>query len=201
MARLAADEALRLVAETVLQNLRTGDRAYRCDDTALVVLLPEQTPESARIAAKRIREAVAALAISHAGNPPWNILTLSAGIAAIGPEDHAQPSAYRASLGPCHGGPGSSQPPGRQSRRGERGRTGVARARNAAAGSELSSRPCRAHHHLWSRRMRNAPNTVIPTEARNEPFGFTRWVNFRAMRISRCPAPEREIPRRSQAMP
>jgi diguanylate cyclase (GGDEF)-like protein len=96
--RLAGDEALRLVAETVLQNLRTGDRAYRCDGAALVVLLPEQTPESARIAVDRIRESVAALAISHAGNPPWNVVTVSGGIAAIGPHDHARPSAYRSLL-------------------------------------------------------------------------------------------------------
>jgi len=80
--QLAADEALRVLAETVLQNLRSGDRAYRCESAEVVLLLPEQTLESARVAVERIRAALAALAIPHAGNPPWDILTLSAGIAA-----------------------------------------------------------------------------------------------------------------------
>jgi len=84
--QLAADEAIRLVADTVLQNLRTGDRAYRSDGSEVVLLLPEQTPESARIAAERIREALASLAIPHTGNPPWNVLTVSAGVAALGPD-------------------------------------------------------------------------------------------------------------------
>jgi diguanylate cyclase (GGDEF)-like protein len=92
--RLAADEALRLVADTVLQNLRTGDRAYRCDGTELVLLLPEQTPESARVAADRIREALTALAIPHTGNAPWNVLTVSAGVAALESSAGEQEPAY-----------------------------------------------------------------------------------------------------------
>jgi two-component system cell cycle response regulator len=92
--QLAADEAIRLVADTVLQNLRTGDRAYRADGSELILLLPEQTPESARIAAERIRDALAALAIPHTGNPPWNVLTVSAGIAALGANTGAEDSAY-----------------------------------------------------------------------------------------------------------
>ena len=81
--QLAGDEALRVVAETVARQLRTGDRAYRYAGDELVVLLPEQTTTSARIAAERIREAVDGLGLPHAGNPPWNLVTVSTGVAAF----------------------------------------------------------------------------------------------------------------------
>lgn len=55
--QLAGDEALRVVAQAVARQLRAGDRAYRYGGDELVVLLPEQTIESARIAVERIREA------------------------------------------------------------------------------------------------------------------------------------------------
>lgn len=82
--QLAGDEALRVVAQAVAQQLRTGDRAYRFGGDELMVLLPEQTTASARIAVERIREAVGRLALPHLGNPPWNLVTVSAGIAAFG---------------------------------------------------------------------------------------------------------------------
>lgn len=87
--QLAGDEALRVVAATIAHQLRTGDRAYRFGGDELVVLLPEQTPASARIAVERIREAVDALALQHLGNPPWNLLTVSAGVAAFRPNEQA----------------------------------------------------------------------------------------------------------------
>ena len=81
--QLAGDEVLRLVAQAVAQQLRNGDRAYRFGGDELVVLLPEQTTASARIAVERIREAVDRLGLPHLGNPPWNVVTVSAGIAAF----------------------------------------------------------------------------------------------------------------------
>jgi diguanylate cyclase (GGDEF)-like protein len=87
--QLAGDEALRVVAQAVSRQLRTGDRAYRYGGDELVVLLPEQTIESARIAVERIREAVDGLALPHLGNPPWNLVTVSAGIAAFGEDGGA----------------------------------------------------------------------------------------------------------------
>ena len=78
-----------MVAETVARQLRTGDRAYRYGGDELVVLLPEQTTDSARIAAERIREAIDGLGLPHAGNPPWNLVTVSAGVAAFQPEETA----------------------------------------------------------------------------------------------------------------
>lgn len=79
--RIAGDEALRVVAQTITQQLRTGDRAYRYGGDEFVVLLPEQTLASARTAVERIREAVDGLRLPHAGNPPWGHMTVSAGIA------------------------------------------------------------------------------------------------------------------------
>jgi diguanylate cyclase (GGDEF)-like protein len=87
--QLAGDEALRVVAETIARQLRTGDRAYRYSGDELVVLLPEQTTDSARVAAERIREAVDALALPHAGNPPWHLVTVSMGVAAFRDEETA----------------------------------------------------------------------------------------------------------------
>lgn len=87
--QLAGDEALRVVAGAVARQLRTGDRAYRYGGDELVVLLPEQTTDSARIAAERIREAVDSLHLPHAGNPPWHLLTVSAGVAAFRPDEAA----------------------------------------------------------------------------------------------------------------
>ena len=81
--QLAGDEVLRLVAETVARRLRTGDRAYRYGGDELVVLLPEQTTDSARIAADRIREAVEQLTLPHEGNPPTLVITVSVGVAAF----------------------------------------------------------------------------------------------------------------------
>jgi diguanylate cyclase (GGDEF)-like protein len=81
--QLAGDEALRLVAQTVARKLRTGDRAYRYGGDELVVLLPEQTTDSARIAADRIREAVEHLTLPHVGNPPSGVVTVSVGVAAF----------------------------------------------------------------------------------------------------------------------
>jgi diguanylate cyclase (GGDEF)-like protein len=82
--RIAGDEALRVVADTIARQLRTGDRAYRYGGDEFVVLLPEQSATSARTAVERIREAIDALHLPHAGNPPWNQMTVSAGIATFG---------------------------------------------------------------------------------------------------------------------
>jgi diguanylate cyclase (GGDEF)-like protein len=87
--QLAGDEALRVVAQVVARQLRTGDRAYRYGGDQLMVLLPEQTSESACVAGARIREAVEALGLPHHGNPPRNVVTVSAGIAAFQREESA----------------------------------------------------------------------------------------------------------------
>jgi len=94
--QIAGDEALRVVAGTIGRQLRTGDRAYRYGGDEFVVLLPEQSSGSARIAVERIREAIDALRLPHPGNPPWNLMTISAGIATFGADTS---STYDALLG------------------------------------------------------------------------------------------------------
>ncbi|MGE3272918.1 MAG: GGDEF domain-containing protein, partial [Chloroflexota bacterium] len=94
--QLAGDEALRLVSQTVSQQLRTGDRAYRYGGDELVVLLPEQSTDSARIAANRIREGIQQLAVPHPSNTPSGVLTVSVGVAAF---DGVKADSYNALLG------------------------------------------------------------------------------------------------------
>lgn len=78
---LARDEVLRLIAETLARQLRTGDRAYRYADDSIVVLLPEQDVQSALVAAERMRAAVEGLGVDHVANEPWRVFTVSVGVA------------------------------------------------------------------------------------------------------------------------
>ena len=94
--RIAGDEALRVVADTIARQLRTGDRAYRYGGDEFVVLLPEQSAASSRTAVERIRESIDALHLPHAGNPPWQQMTVSAGIATF---DADAATTYDALLG------------------------------------------------------------------------------------------------------
>ena len=50
----------------------------------LLVIMPEQTAETSVIAMERIRDAIERLAISHPGNPPHDVLTISIGLITVG---------------------------------------------------------------------------------------------------------------------
>src|SRR5690242_7963164 len=63
----AGDEVLRAVGQMLAAQCRTADRAYRYGGEEFLVLLPGQAPDGAAIALNRMREALAALAIPHAG--------------------------------------------------------------------------------------------------------------------------------------
>jgi len=80
---LAGDDVLRAVAGTIARQCRSGDTAYRYGGEEFVVVLPEQTPATARVLLERIREGIEALHIVHPTNPPSGILTVSAGVAAL----------------------------------------------------------------------------------------------------------------------
>jgi diguanylate cyclase (GGDEF)-like protein len=81
----AGDQALRAVATTIARELRGGDTVYRYGGEEFLLILPEQTLETARIAVERVRSAVERLAIPQPAAGPGGTLTLSAGIAAIDP--------------------------------------------------------------------------------------------------------------------
>lgn len=84
---LAGDEVLVSVADTVAEHCRSGDTAYRYGGEEFLILLPEQSPESATAAADRMRRAVEELAIPHEAKTPPGSLTISAGVAALLPAE------------------------------------------------------------------------------------------------------------------
>jgi diguanylate cyclase (GGDEF)-like protein len=80
LGHLSGDEALRAVAHALQQGIRSGDAVYRYGGEEFLVLLPEQTLETAMLAAERLRAAVEALAIPH---PAGGVVTVSAGVAGL----------------------------------------------------------------------------------------------------------------------
>ena len=90
---LAGDEVLIRVANTVAEHLRSGDTAYRYGGEEFLVVLPEQTLESARGVAERIRRAVEDLAIPHDAKDPPGVITVSAGVSSLETEDEKPVSA------------------------------------------------------------------------------------------------------------
>ena len=81
---LAGDELLRRVAETLRASLRESDTIYRYGGEEFLALLPAQDATSATIAAERLRDAVARLAVPH---PAGGLVAISAGVAALGPDE------------------------------------------------------------------------------------------------------------------
>jgi two-component system, cell cycle response regulator len=82
---IAGDEVLQKVSEAILQNFQTGDTFYRYGGEEFLIILPEQTLETARVAADRLRQAVERLAIPHEALKPGGVVTVSCGLAALLP--------------------------------------------------------------------------------------------------------------------
>jgi len=80
LGHLSGDETLRAVARALQQGIRSGDAVYRYGGEEFLVLLPEQTLDTAVLAAERLRAAVEALAIPH---PAGGVVTVSAGVAGL----------------------------------------------------------------------------------------------------------------------
>jgi diguanylate cyclase (GGDEF)-like protein len=74
------DDVLRIVAETLQREIRSGDAVYRYGGEEFLVLLPEQSIESAVLAAERLRVAVEQLRLPH---PAGGVVTVSAGVAGL----------------------------------------------------------------------------------------------------------------------
>lgn len=79
---LEGDRALQTVAAILTGTVRDTDSVYRYGGEELLIVLPEQTLDSATLVGERLRRAVMSAAIPHPHNPPHGILTLSIGIAA-----------------------------------------------------------------------------------------------------------------------
>jgi diguanylate cyclase (GGDEF)-like protein/PAS domain S-box-containing protein len=80
----AGDECLRLVASALAATVqRPGDFAARFGGEEFALVLPNTDAKGAKIIAERVREAVAALEIPHAGNPLGRVITISLGIATM----------------------------------------------------------------------------------------------------------------------
>jgi diguanylate cyclase (GGDEF)-like protein len=74
----AGDDVLRGVAGALRGSIRSGDTLYRYGGEEFLVLLPEQSLDSAELAAERLRAAVEALGLPR---PDGGIVTVSAGVA------------------------------------------------------------------------------------------------------------------------
>ncbi|MFN8634036.1 MAG: diguanylate cyclase [Chloroflexota bacterium] len=83
LGHLEGDHALQTVSGILRETIRESDSLFRYGGEELLVLLPEQTLDSAELAGERLRRAVALASLAHPYNPPFGIITLSVGIAAF----------------------------------------------------------------------------------------------------------------------
>jgi diguanylate cyclase (GGDEF)-like protein len=84
---LTGDEMLCRVADVLREIRHQGGAAYRYGGEEFCLWLPERSLTAAIAALNRVREDVESLAIEHAGNAPSEIVTISAGVAALKPGD------------------------------------------------------------------------------------------------------------------
>src|SRR3954469_16308541 len=75
---LEGDALLRRVSAALSETVRGGDTVYRYGGEEFLVLLPEQTLETAALAAERLRAVVEDLAVPHPGG---GLVTISIGVA------------------------------------------------------------------------------------------------------------------------
>jgi diguanylate cyclase (GGDEF)-like protein len=84
---LAGDEVLQRVAGAIQSQCRSGDAAYRYGGEEFLVTLPEQTRASGVSVAERLRHTVEELEIPHSAEAPFEVITISAGVAAVAGHD------------------------------------------------------------------------------------------------------------------
>lgn len=85
----AGDEALVAVADLIDTHRRAGDTLYRYGGEEFLLLLPEQNAAGARVAAERIRRAVATSPVHHSHLGVDGHVTVSIGIAQLGDDARA----------------------------------------------------------------------------------------------------------------
>ena len=79
MGHLAGDAALRGVADVLRKTSRVGDGLYRYGGEEFLVVLHDCDEAALEAAGQRYITAVAAAGMPHPDNPPWNLVTASAG--------------------------------------------------------------------------------------------------------------------------
>ena len=80
---VAGDEALVCIADLVSSQRRAGDAVYRYGGQQFLLLLPEQSSDGARVAAERIRTAIARTPVHHRHLDVEGHVTVSVGIAEL----------------------------------------------------------------------------------------------------------------------
>jgi two-component system chemotaxis response regulator CheY len=85
------DKALQQVAAVLAADPRTEDCAYRYGGEEFVIVFSDANLSAAASATERLRSAVQALAIPHAGHRPPGIMTISAGVATFDPDSDVGP--------------------------------------------------------------------------------------------------------------
>ncbi len=74
------------MAHCLDKSVRAGETVYRYGGEEFLLLLPECNVEGALVAAERLRQAVAAIALPHASRPTQpSVVTLSGGVACWSP--------------------------------------------------------------------------------------------------------------------
>jgi diguanylate cyclase (GGDEF)-like protein len=81
---VAGDDVLQAISQAVATTIRSGDMAYRYGGEEFLIIMPEQSADTSLIAMERVREAVEQLAVPHAANRPYGVVTISVGLVAIG---------------------------------------------------------------------------------------------------------------------
>jgi diguanylate cyclase (GGDEF)-like protein len=81
----AGDEVLRMVARRIQRETRPKDRLYRYGGEEFLVVLHETRCAEGELVATRIAAGIATLGLANTGNQPWNLVTVSAGVASVDP--------------------------------------------------------------------------------------------------------------------
>ncbi len=87
------DAALQQVAAVLSSDVRASDAAYRFGGEEFVIVYPDDGLDGAIVATERLRTAIEALHVTHQGNPPAGVLTISAGVATHIPNTGTSPEA------------------------------------------------------------------------------------------------------------
>ena len=81
---LAGDDALKAICHEIARTVRAGDMTYRYGGEEMLVIMPEQNAQTSIVGMERVRDAVQRLAIPHARNTPYGVVTISIGLVTIG---------------------------------------------------------------------------------------------------------------------